>query len=71
MVGEVNKYTKEELLVIRERERVSNLDRNDLVCEFLDQMPEGDFHAIAFEAVYADDIEYSDDALRHDLVRNV
>ena len=56
---------------LKERERICNLSREDLVREWLDGCSTGELFQIAYEALYEDDMEYDDDTLRHMLIKEI
>ena len=56
---------------LKERERICNLSREDLVREWLDGCNRNELFEIAYEYMYADDMDYDDDTLRHMLIKEI
>ena len=57
--------------VIKERERICNLDRTNLISEYVDGLAMSEIMYMLHEYMYADDIELDDDTLRHELLESV
>ncbi len=57
--------------VLKERSRICNLSREDLVREWLDGCERNELFEIAYEYMYADDMDYDDDTLRHMLMKDI
>ena len=56
---------------LKERERICNLSREDLVREWLDRCDRNELFEIAYEYMYEDDMDYDDDLLRHMLIKEI
>ena len=57
--------------LIKERERICNLDRTALIHEYVDGLSMSEIMYMLHEYMYADDIELCDDTLRHELLESV
>ena len=56
---------------LKERERICNLNRNELVHEYVDGWSLADLLDYVYECIYADDLAWDDDTLRHKLLQDI